>query len=60
MKKILSLALVPLLALAGNIGRAAAPIKIGQIVTLTGSSAPWGIPENNALKDEVALRWPSR
>ncbi|MDR3670218.1 MAG: ABC transporter substrate-binding protein [Holophaga sp.] len=54
MKKILSLALVPLLALAGNIGRAAAPIKIGQVVTLTGSNAPWGIPENNALKDEVA------
>jgi branched-chain amino acid transport system substrate-binding protein len=54
MKKILSLALVPLLALAGNIGRAAAPIKIGQIVAVTGANAPWGIPENNALKDEVA------
>jgi len=54
MKKTLSLALVTLLALAGNISRAADPIKIGQVVTLTGSNAPWGIPENNALKTEVA------
>jgi branched-chain amino acid transport system substrate-binding protein len=30
------------------------PIKIGQVVTLTGAGAPWGIPENNALKDEIA------
>ena len=54
MKKALSLAIIPLLALAANASRAAEPIKIGQVVTLTGSNAPWGIPENNALKTEVA------
>ncbi|MDR3672206.1 MAG: ABC transporter substrate-binding protein [Holophaga sp.] len=54
MKNAFSLALIPLLALAANVSRAAAPIKIGQVVTITGSNAPRGIPENNALKDEVA------
>ena len=56
MNKILNLALLPLLALgvAATRAEAAAPIKIGQVVTLTGSNAPWGIPENNALIDEVA------
>ena len=54
MRKVLNLALIPLLSLAANVGRAAEPIKIGQIVTVTGSNAPWGIPENNALKDEVS------
>ena len=56
MNKLLNLALLPLLALGAAATRAdaAAPIKIGQVVTLTGSNAPWGIPENNALKDEVA------
>ena len=56
MNKILNLALLPLLALgvAATRAEAAAPIKIGQVVVLTGADAPWGIPENNALKDEVA------
>ena len=54
MKKILPLALAPLLALAGMPSGAADTIKIGQVVTLTGSNAPWGIPENNALKTEIA------
>ncbi|MGA2080845.1 MAG: ABC transporter substrate-binding protein [Holophaga sp.] len=54
MKSMFSLALIPALALAGVGARAAEPIKIGQVVTVTGSNAPWGIPENNALKDEVA------
>ncbi|MDR3669331.1 MAG: ABC transporter substrate-binding protein [Holophaga sp.] len=54
MKKALTFALLPLLALAAQFGRAAEPIKIGQVVTLTGSNAPWGIPEHNALKDEIA------
>jgi branched-chain amino acid transport system substrate-binding protein len=53
MKSILSLALIPALALAATGARAADPIKIGQVVTVTGSNAPWGIPENNALKDEI-------
>jgi branched-chain amino acid transport system substrate-binding protein len=53
MKNLLTLALVPLLGLSAGVGRAADPIKIGQVVTVTGSNAPWGIPENNALKDEV-------
>jgi branched-chain amino acid transport system substrate-binding protein len=54
MKPLFNLALVPLLALAAGAARAAEPIKIGQVVTVTGSNAPWGIPENNALKDEIA------
>ncbi len=54
MKSIRNLALVPALALAAFGARATEPIKIGQVVTVTGSNAPWGIPENNALKDEVA------
>jgi branched-chain amino acid transport system substrate-binding protein len=54
MHKAVSLAIIPILALAGTVVRAANPIKIGQVVVLTGSNAPWGIPENNALKTEVA------
>ena len=56
MNKILNLALLPLLALglAGTRAAAADPIKIGQVVTLTGTNAFWGIPEHNALMDEVA------
>ncbi len=53
MKSIFSLALIPALALAAASARAAEPIKIGQVVTVTGSNAPWGIPENNAAKDEI-------
>ena len=54
MKPLLNLALIPLLTLAAAAAQAAEPIKIGQVVTVTGSNAPWGIPENNALKDEIA------
>jgi branched-chain amino acid transport system substrate-binding protein len=41
-------------AFGARANAAGAPIKIGQVVVLTGANAPWGIPENNALKDEVA------
>jgi len=58
MKKVISALLSPMLALGlgGWMAKAAPsdPIKIGQVVTLTGSGAPWGIPEFNALKDEAA------
>jgi branched-chain amino acid transport system substrate-binding protein len=54
MKSLLSAALIPMLALVATGSKAAEPIKIGQVVTLTGGNAPWGIPENNALKTEVA------
>ena len=53
MKSIRNLALVPALALAAFGARATEPIKIGQVVTVTGSNAPWGIPENNAPR----TRW---
>jgi branched-chain amino acid transport system substrate-binding protein len=53
-RKVFNLAVASLLALSVNAGWGAEPIKIGQIVTVTGSNAPWGIPENNALKDEVS------
>jgi len=57
MKKVFDVLLYPIMALGlvGWTAKAATSslIKIGQIVSLTGSGAPWGIPEFNALKDEV-------